>query len=148
MTTLENEWNNIRAYLHIQLIMHDNSFRVEETTDETAADLRIPKLMLQPLVENAIDHGLDESEQEDMCIRITARHDDRLLYLVVEDNGLGMDPEKASGLLNYQSRGYGLRNVNDRIVLLYGEEYHLRITSSPGKGTRVEIRIPRWKNIV
>ena len=65
MTTVENEINNIRAYLGIQLIMHDNSFKVIEDIDMDAGGYRIPKLILQPLVENSIDHGLDMSEKEE-----------------------------------------------------------------------------------
>ena len=75
MTTVENEVNNIRAYLKIQLIMHDNSFKVEEQYDTDTAAMEIPKLILQPLVENAIDHGIDMSEQEDRILKIRISQD-------------------------------------------------------------------------
>ena len=65
MTTMENEVSNIRAYLHIQLVMHDDSFQVIEEIDEGTYGYQVPKLILQPLVENAIDHGLDLSEKEE-----------------------------------------------------------------------------------
>ena len=65
------------------------------------------------------------------------------MLMVVEDNGMGMEPEEARSLVTYQAVGYGLKNVNDRICLLYGEKYSIRITSQVGMGTRVEMRIPK-----
>ena len=76
MTTVVSEMENIRAYLKIQLIMHDNSFRVEEVYDNTIGSCEIPKLILQPLVENAIDHGLDVSEKIEKVLRIKVVHDE------------------------------------------------------------------------
>lgn len=143
ITSLENEVNNIRAYLRIQLIMHDDSFTVEEEIDTSLFDCRVPKLILQPLVENAIDHGLDISGKEEQKLWITVGQEGETLLLSVRDNGCGMEQEKAEKIITYQSSGYGVRNVNDRIVLLYGENYRLRIHSTIGEGTCVEIRIPK-----
>ena len=143
ITSLENEVNNIRAYLRIQLIMHDDSFTVEEEIDTSLFDYRVPKLILQPLVENAIDHGLDISGKEEQKLWITVGQEEETLLLSVRDNGCGMEQEKAEKIITYQSSGYGVRNVNDRIVLLYGENYRLRIHSTIGEGTCVEIRIPQ-----
>lgn len=145
MTTVVSEMENIRAYLKIQLIMHDNSFRVEEVYDNTIGSCEIPKLILQPLVENAIDHGLDVSEKIEKVLRIKVVHDELFLYFMVEDNGNGMTEEKASQIVTYRSKGYGVRNVNERIVLLYGEENKIRVESKEGEGTRVCIRIPKKK---
>lgn len=145
MTTVVSEMENIRAYLKIQLIMHDNSFRVEEVYDNTMGSCEIPKLILQPLVENAIDHGLDVSEKIEKVLRIKVVHDELFLYFMVEDNGNGMTEEKASQIVTYRSKGYGVRNVNERIVLLYGEENKIRVESKEGEGTRVCIRIPKKK---
>ena len=72
MTTVENEISNIRAYLKIQLVMHDDSFAVKEEIDPEISGYEIPKLILQPLVENAIDHGLDMSESEEKCLYVGA----------------------------------------------------------------------------
>ena len=145
MTTVVSEMENIRAYLKIQLIMHDNSFRVEEVYDNTMGSCEIPKLILQPLVENAIDHGLDVSEKIEKVLRIKVVQDELFLYFMVEDNGNGMTEEKASQIVTYRSKGYGVRNVNERIVLLYGEENKIRVESKEGEGTRVCIRIPKKK---
>ena len=76
-----------------------------------------------------------------LCLSFLEEKEDVLI--IVEDNGEGMEQEKAESLVTYQAKGYGLKNVNDRICLLYGEEYAIRIFSEPGKGTRVEIRTPR-----
>ena len=65
----------------------------------------------------------------------------------VEDNGMGMEQSVAESLVTYQAEGYGLKNVNDRICLLYGEEYKIRITSSVGEGTVVEMRIPKGETL-
>lgn len=145
MTTVVSEMENIRAYLKIQLIMHDNSFRVEEVYDNTMGSCEIPKLILQPLVENAIDHGLDVSEKIEKVLRIKVVQDELFLYFMVEDNGNGMTEEKSRQIVTYQSKGYGVRNVNERIVLLYGEENKIRVESKEGEGTRVCIRIPKKK---
>ena len=143
MTTVENEISNIRAYLKIQLIMHDNSFEVKEEYDEETAGIEIPKLILQPLVENAIDHGLDMSEREDKCLCVSAMQDGKYIVFTVCDNGVGMEQEKADQILKYQSSGYGVRNVCERIQVLYGTNGTVEIKSSPGGGTEVKIRIPK-----
>lgn len=143
MTSVENEISNIRAYLRIQLIMHDDSFRAEEEIDQDIMECRIPKLILQPLVENAIDHGLDVAETEEKILWIRAvREEDRLLF-EVRDNGAGMEQEKADEILTYHSSGYGLRNVAERIQVLYGADGQVEITSRVGGGTCVRIRIPK-----
>ena len=143
MTTVENELSNIRAYLKIQLIMHDDSFRVIEDVDTDTAGYRIPKLILQPLVENAIDHGLDIVEREEKNLWLTVSQDEEYLRFEVRDNGAGMEQEKADELLTYHSKGYGLHNVYDRIRVLYGEEGSMKIVSSVKEGTCVQITMPK-----
>lgn len=143
MTTVESEVNNIRAYLKIQLIMHDNSFQVIEDIDGELMTCEIPKLILQPLVENAIDHGLDISDKEERYLWIRISQEADLILFRVQDNGIGMTQEKAEEILTYQSSGYGVRNVYERIQVLYGEQGSMRVESRPGKGTCVTIRIPR-----
>ena len=145
MTTVENELNNIRAYLKIQLIMHDNSFQVIEniSLDTEAMCLQTPKLILQPFVENAIDHGLDLSEKEEKCLTVSASQDVDSIWFEIRDNGVGMEKEKAEEITSYQSKGYGVRNVCERIRVLYGTEGIVRVESSPGEGTTVAIQIPK-----
>ena len=142
MTIAANEIRNIDAYLQIQLIMHDNSFQVIKEIQEDALSYSVPKLILQPLVENAIEHGLDVSEKEEKWLKISVCKEKDALIMAVEDNGMGMSEEQAKSIITYCSKGYGVRNVNDRITLLYGEEYHLRVKSRQGEGCRIEIVIP------
>ena len=127
MTIAANEIRNIDAYLQIQLIMHDNSFQVIKEIQEDALSYSVPKLILQPLVENAIEHGLDVSEKEEKWLKISVCKEKDALIMAVEDNGMGMSEEQAKSIITYRSKGYGVRNVNDRITLLYGEEYRIEI---------------------
>ena len=143
MVTVENCIQNIKAYLEIQLVMHDNNFQVEWEIEPGIKNEIVPKLALQPVVENALEHGLDVKEGEDKRLKLYFAEDGEDVLLAVEDNGLGMEQEEAESLVSYQTSGYGLKNVNDRICLLYGEDYKIRIYSKSGQGTRVEIRIPK-----
>ena len=143
MVTVENCIRNIEAYLSIQLVMHDNDFTVEWKIDPQVKAEKVPKLILQPVVENALEHGLDVKEEGDKILQLSFLDAENAVLLRVEDNGMGMEQSVAESLVTYQAEGYGLKNVNDRICLLYGEEYKIRITSSVGKGTVVEMRIPK-----
>ena len=143
MVTVENCIRNIEAYLSIQLVMHDNDFTVEWKIDPQVKAEKVPKLILQPVVENALEHGLDVKEEGDKILQLSFLDAEDAVLLRVEDNGMGMEQSVAESLVTYQAEGYGLKNVNDRICLLYGEEYKIRITSSVGKGTVVEMRIPK-----
>ncbi|MDY5846605.1 MAG: sensor histidine kinase [Bariatricus sp.] len=145
--TTEDEMKNIRSYLNIQLIMHDNEFQVQYDIDPDAAGYYVPKLLLQPLVENALEHGLDVKEEGNKELLITCHLDEKNVLFTVQDNGVGMDNVTISKLIKTHSTGYGVNNVNDRLVLLYGEEYMLHIESRLGVGTKVSIRIPKTTRI-
>lgn len=139
---VEGEIRNIRSYLDIQLVMHDHNFQVQWEIDERVLGWKMPKLVLQPLVENALEHGLDlkEEGEKHLMLRIVAEEND--LLLVVRDNGVGMTQEKADSLIHYEAKGYGVKNVKERIALLYGENHVFRITSKEGEGTEIYIKIP------
>lgn len=143
MVTVESCIKNIEAYLEIQLVMHDHEFQVEYETDPSIKNEKVPKLLLQPVVENALEHGLDMKEEGEKILRVSILDEGEEFLMEVTDNGPGMEEEKARTLVTYQAKGYGLKNVNDRIKLLYGQEYGVRIFSHPGEGTRVEIRLPK-----
>ena len=138
MVTVESCIRNVEAYLEIQLVMHDNDFKVQWETDTSVKNEMVPKLLLQPVVENALEHGLDVKEEGEKIMKISILDKGEEFLMAVTDNGPGMNPEKARNLVTYQAKGYGLKNVNDRIKLLYGEEYGVKIFSRPGDGTRVE----------
>lgn len=143
MVTVDNCIQNIKAYLDIQLVMHDNGFQVVwEIDPEVKGDI-VPKLLLQPVVENALEHGLDMKEEGEKILKLFFVKDGEDVLLTVEDNGPGMEQAEADKLVTYQASGYGLKNVNDRMLLLYGEKYAIRVYSKLGEGTRVEMRIPR-----
>ena len=144
--TIEKEIENMKSYLEIQLCMHDNDFDVIMDIDEEILPYQTLNLLLQPLVENAIDHGIDLKEDGRGYIKIIGRKDAENIYLTVEDNGVGIEPEILSSILEFKTKGYGVRNVNQRIRLYYGEEYCLRIESEVGKGTRCTINIPQKSN--
>lgn len=143
VVTVENCIQNMQAYLEIQLTMHDNNFSVDWDIDPTIKNEKMPKLLLQPVVENAIEHGIDEKEDGDKKLFLSFRGNGDDVEITVRDNGMGMPQEKAETLVTYQAKGYGLKNVNDRIRLLYGEKYGIRIFSAPDEGTTVVMRFPK-----
>ena len=143
MVTVETCIRNIEAYLEIQLIMHDNDFKVEWNIDPSVQQELVPKLALQPIVENALEHGLDVKEEGEKLLKLYFFEENGDVVIRVEDNGIGMEQEQAEKLLTYQAKGYGLKNVNDRMCILYGEKYAIRILSKVGEGTSVDMRIPK-----
>ena len=142
MIDVNGEIRNIRSYLDIQLIMHDNNFTVDWELDDSVLNWKMPKLVLQPLVENALEHGLDLKEEDNRRLSLSVQGRGGGLELIVRDNGVGMTQDKADSLVYYDSAGYGVKNVKERIGLLYGEKHIFRITSKPGEGTEVYIKIP------
>ncbi len=141
--TVAGEIKNVQSYLEIQLMMHDYDFEVEYEIDETLASYQILKLILQPMVENALEHGLDVREDGDKKLKITCQQDAEDIIFKVADNGVGMDEETLQNLTKTEADGYGIKNVNERLALLYGEAYTLDIRSRCGKGTIVTIKIPK-----
>lgn len=141
---LSGEIENMRSYLSIQLMLHDNDFDVEEDIDDSVMKYDSLNLILQPLIENAIEHGIDVMP-DDRRGKITVKVKDmgHIIELSVIDNGIGMTREQASKILTSESKGYGVRNVNERIKLYYGEDYPLIIKSEIGVGTEVIITIPK-----
>lgn len=145
--SFEQELSNMQSYLKIQQIMHDNSFDVVINVSEEVMPCESLNLILQPLVENAIDHGIDLLTDRKGVITVEAKmqadeEGKKLVCVTVSDNGVGMDKETAQNFLTVQSNGYGARNVNDRIRLYYGESYHLEVQSIPDEGTTITIKFP------
>ncbi|AZN41745.1 cache domain-containing sensor histidine kinase [Paenibacillus albus] len=148
IVSIADEINHIRAYVQIQNLRFDNKIKLEVHIAEELYGCDILKLILQPLVENSIIHGILEArDSEEGIITITGSLDKNDIVIAVEDDGVGMLSEQADGLLangngNDEAQGYGVRNINHRIKLCYGQEYGLAYRSSQGSGTKVEIRIP------
>jgi signal transduction histidine kinase len=135
---LADELQMTNAYLEIERARFDERLRVETAIDPKALRRLIPNLILQPLVENAVKHGLSRKVGPG-TLRIDARVDGDTLELVVDDDGLGMP---AAVLERVYERGVGLRNLRARLERLYGPSHPLEIASTPGEGTRVCVRLP------
>ncbi|HTD25458.1 MAG TPA: histidine kinase [Candidatus Elarobacter sp.] len=135
---LAEELEMARAYLDIERARFGDRLRVETHVDPPSLQHLIPNLILQPLVENAVRHGLSR-KRGGGTVRIDARLADGCLELSVGDDGLGM-PDTA--LERVYEHGIGLRNLRDRLERLYGPAHLPQITSAPGSGTRVRLRLP------
>ena len=131
--TIAGEVLNIKSYLEIQLMMHDYEFEVEYQIDESVGSYQMPKLILQPLVENALEHGLDMKEDGEKRLVLSCQQNQEDVVWTVQDNGVGMNEGMVSNLVKTHATGYGVKNVNDRLALLYGESYVLHIESYPGR---------------
>ena len=145
--TVADELQHARSYMNIQKIRYKNAFSVVFDVDQEVCSCCTVKLILQPILENAINYGVSGMDD---CgeIRVTGRLEDGNVILSVTDNGIGMSEEQVALILTDSSRmhkrgsGVGLVNVNNRIRLLFGGEYGLTVESEPDEGTTVSVRIP------
>lgn len=139
---LEDEYNLILSYLDIQKKRFNNGFCINCDIDEEALNYLIPKLSIQPFVENALLHGLTHKMNGSGVINISIKHLDDI-FIKISDNGVGMDNETISQILHnkHKTNSYGIANVNERIGLFCGDSYGVSISSSPGIGTEVTLRI-------
>ncbi len=144
---LRDELEHVRSYLTIQEMRYKNKFRYLIDIPENLMDSTILKITLQPLVENAIYHGIRNVNYEGL-IEIGGSTENHDLVLTVRDNGEGMDADKLAALLNTNQHGTGIRNVHERIRLYFGPEYGLSYKSNVGKGTLITIRIPDERSIL
>ena len=140
--TVGEELEQVKAYIDIQAIKYGNRFKISYEVDEKILQYTTLKLILQPFVENVLNHAW---YQENINIRIIAEMIDDSITFNIIDNGVGMSEETIALIFNPEgaSVGYGIRNVNDRISLHYGKKYGVSIISSIGIGTTVKIVIPK-----
>ena len=144
---VRDELLHAKSYMNIQKVRYKNKFEVSFEVDEEIMDYCAVKLVLQPLLENAIYYGMEYMDGEGEIL-VKGYEKDRDIYLEVQDNGLGMPEEEAAKLLTESSRerkrgsGVGLINVDSRIRLRFGKEYGLLIESHPDEGMKVTIHIP------
>lgn len=139
---VEAELSNTRAYLEIQSMLHDGDFDYEIEVQPEILQCESLNLILQPLVENAIHHGIEEKTDGRGKISIRGWKEDNCVWFMVEDNGVGMEQKVADKILTMESKGYGVRNVDERIRLCYGEKYAMKVESVVGKGTKMTIHFP------
>lgn len=153
ITTIGEELEHTRLYVDIQNKRFENAVELHMDVDDNLADCAIMKITLQPVVENAILHGIRETESRRGEIFIYSYMEGQDIVLAVQDNGAGMTPEQVEWLNNRGSlrsprigkpsgSSYGIKNINHRIKLFFGETYGLHFASVPGGGTTVTIRIP------
>ena len=148
MIPLDKELEHATSYLAIQNIRFKDKFEFCVNADEKIMRYLCPKLSIQPLLENAIYHGM-EGMYDEGEININVYEKDELIYIDVVDNGPGMSSEKIEYIMNNKvvssrrGSGIGVRNVNERIKLIYGEEYGINITSELDEGTTATIIIPK-----
>lgn len=148
MIPLEKELEHATSYLAIQNIRFKDKFEFSVHADETLMKYLCPKLSVQPLLENAIYHGM-EGMYEDGEITINVYEKENVIHIDVTDNGPGMSAEKVEYIMNNQvvsskrGSGIGVRNVNERIKLIYGKEYGVSVVSELDEGTTATIMIPK-----
>lgn len=145
--TVKDEMEHVRNYLMIQNMRFKNRFEYSIDVDEEVLSYSSLKLMLQPLVENAIYHGM-EFMDGDGEIDVKVFKEDDSLYFTITDNGLGMSEDMVEALLSKdfvpskKGSGIGVKNVNERIKLYFGSEYGLKVESEPDEGTKITIHLP------
>ncbi|MGG1518108.1 sensor histidine kinase [Paenibacillus oryzisoli] len=152
IVSVEDELRLVQVYLEIQQTRFPNTFEFRLDIEPGLEDCRMPKLTLQPIVENALLHGIRKSKDNRGTIVISVCKDRGDLLLTVSDDGIGMNEELANKLLTTapsetksavfeNGSSYGLYNVNERIKLYAGDDYGIAIYSEPGAGTTVTVRL-------
>ncbi|MCI1982899.1 MAG: sensor histidine kinase [Oscillospiraceae bacterium] len=145
--TLQSEIEHITAFTYIENMRFDNGITLKIDVSDKCSSCKVPKLILQPLVENSISHGILETDDTRGTVLVKARRRGGTLYVAVVDNGIGMEQKTADGLLRSDTRKserahYGIWNINERLKLSFGPEYRLTLISHIGRGTAVILKMP------
>ncbi|MBO5303018.1 MAG: histidine kinase [Lachnospiraceae bacterium] len=145
-STVAKEMAHLKNYIYVMDVRMRDHVNYAFEIDEAVLKADIPRLSIQPLVENALNHGLRNSRREKK-VRICAKAEGDLMENLVEDNGVGMPEEKVKSLLaekeTENKKSIGIHNIHMRMKMLYGEEYGIEIVSHEGEGTCVKLRIPQ-----
>ena len=142
---ISKEIEHAESYLQIQKYRYKNQFTYQFDVDPDCLDYYCNKITLQPIIENAINHGLDLLVDEGVIL-VQVRQDGEDIVFSVQDNGVGMSSEQIHSILRHGPKdrtGIGIKNVNDRLKIYFGKQYGLHITSELDVGTCVEIRMPK-----
>ncbi|MYL34739.1 sensor histidine kinase [Pontibacillus yanchengensis] len=148
LISLQQELQHVKAYLSIEEARFNDKLHVEMNIDETVLFKQVPPMTLQPIMENAIKHGLKGMKEEsEVTIRIHTEMEK--VFVSIEDNGWGMEENRLEELLtesveSQEGTGIGLVNVNQRLTLIYGQEASLKIDSRIGEGTKVSFQLPLY----
>lgn len=147
--TVSQEIQCAKDYLEIECLKKNGNFAVEWNVDESLLEMGVVKFILQPIIENCIEHGFARCKERDKCIIISVRRENSKIAFYVEDNGIGMNVEKLGELKRQlktdefpRNNHIAVLNVNQRIKLIYGNEYGLEIVKSDGNGTIIKMTIP------
>ncbi len=139
LVPLGEELAFIEDYLSIEMVRFGDKLRFLKEVDPDTLDLLVPSMLLQPLIENSIRHGL-ASKVDGGTIRVRSRRSENQLQIVVEDDGVGIPESQLARM--FEQGGIGVNNVNERLKVLYGDNYRMWIDSRPGEGTSTGIEIP------
>lgn len=142
--SVREEVNLLENYLQLQKVRFGEAIQVDYDLDEELMDCRIIKLILQPLVENAIHHAMKD-ETAILHIGITLRREQDHMLFIITDDGVGMEAETVEEInteIRNAVRGFGLKNVSIRIQLQYGQAYGVKVYSKEGEGTQIYIKLP------
>lgn len=142
--SIEEELELVDSYLALEKARFGNRLTIEKDIDTAALDVQIPAFTLQPLVENAVKHGL-LAQEEGGTVKVSVQKCDGKVDILITDNGQGIDPEILGKILVYgfgKGTGVGLTNVNERLKTIYGPQYALAINSVVGQGTCIGLNIP------
>jgi two-component system sensor histidine kinase YesM len=147
ITTIGKEVEHLNSYLYIQLLRYDEKPEIIVKVDEKLYNYKLIKLILQPLVENALLHGISDMDAGGRIEVLGTDEGDDIIF-EVRDNGKGIESSRLATIFDEDSKheGYGVKNVQDRIKIYYGESYGLTIQSEIQLGTTVKIRIPKLQN--
>ena len=135
---LRDELSFIEDYLAIEMVRFGDKLRFEKNISAETLDMQVPSMLLQPLVENSIRHGLS-GKLDGGVIRLGCHAENGRIRLAVEDDGVGIPEARLATLLE---QGIGVSNVNERLKVLFGNDYRMYVDSRPDGGTRIEIEIP------
>jgi len=138
-----SEIEQVKAYMDIQSMKFSERVTVSFSVDDSILNYKTISFIIQPFVENSIKHGLTKDK---INIKIDAFPENNNIIFIIKDDGAGIPPELLSQILDSDavSVGYGMRNVDQRIKLQFGEEYGVKILSTIGKGTSVIVTIPKY----
>lgn len=148
LVSIKDELQHSNLYVNIQNMRYNDRISLRINVDEEVSTYLIPKITLQPILENAINHGILGKGEGNGIISILGYSTNSDIVLIIADDGIGIKEDKlhlllSNNLSSAKGSGYGLKNINKRIKLLYGENYGLSFQSNYGHGTKVTIKIPK-----
>ncbi|MBO5069247.1 MAG: histidine kinase [Roseburia sp.] len=148
LVTLETEIHFTRMYINLLKERYNNKLHIVYDIESSTFHAKVPKLIFQPLIENAIFHGLAEHMTEDSSLTLSCHRKDNFIVVSIKDNGIGMSPDTLAHLKDELKESVplqnsiGIKNVVTRMNLLYGEEFSITIDSAPGKGSVFTLHFP------